>query len=164
MPASSHSRQRNNAHARCSHHAPRTPDPRSSIPPPARLRGSRGPLKPMCRRKRYCRSPRCNPTPKRRCEPPDQSRKCSRWGRPGFRHPASTWTPSRPVRAAQPPHMDQGESQANPSRAAPLQDGRQTAAAHRKRFIRFPPARTALLQVPQIRAALPVACTTAQSV
>ena len=96
---------------------------------------------------------RRNPTPqhpqnaanliahRRRTSPPDQSRKCSRWGRPGFRRPASNWTPGRPVRAAQPPHVGQGESQANPSRAAPLQDGRQTAAARRKRFRRFAPSR-----------------------
>ena len=45
------------------------------------------------------------------------------------------------MRAAQPTHVGQGESQANPARAAPLQDGRQTAAARRKRFIRFAPSR-----------------------
>ncbi len=96
---------------------------------------------------------RRNPTPqhpqraanliahRRRTSPPDQSRKCSRWGRPGFRRPASNWTPGRPVRAAQPPHVGQGESQANPSRAAPLQDGRQKPTARRKRFIRFAPSR-----------------------
>ena len=44
------------------------------------------------------------------------------------------------MRAAQPPHVGQGESQANPSRAAPLQDGRQKPTARRKRFIRFAPS------------------------
>ena len=96
---------------------------------------------------------RRNPTPqhplnaanliahRRRTSPPDQSRKCSRWGSLGFRRPASNWTPGRPVRASQPTHVGQGESQANPSRAAPLQDGRQKPTARRKRFIRFAPSR-----------------------
>ena len=233
MPASSHRRQRNNAHARRSHHAPRTPGG------PSRLDSSHAPgrpISPPCRRRpdhRSARTPpgasrlvprtlgaglpvpdadrrqaaeertsrranaatrsrspreapgrkssalphtrqrtpplavkcaelpqlpqlstgRRNPIPQhprsaanliaRRCgaSPPDPSRKCSRWGKPGFRRPASTGTPGPRVRAAQTPHVDEGESRANLARAAPLQDGRQTAAARRKRFIRFAPSR-----------------------
>ena len=61
--------------------------------------------------------------------------------------------PHRPGRQAHvcAPHVDEGESRANLARAAPLQDGRQTAAARRKRFIRFSPSRTKWPPVPSVR-------------
>ena len=256
MPASSHSRQRNNAHARCSQHAPRTPggperlvphtlraalsvpvlsssrppDQRvpcpaphgsflarsapsyqSSAPPSAgsaeertsrhanavtRSRSTRGrPRKKNLKRRTHAggRRPvavKCAELPympllltgrhspplnthratqiglliSAEAGPPDQSSKDSRWGKPGFRRPASTGTPGPRVCAAPTPHVDEGESRANLARTAPLQDGRQTAAARRKRFIRFSPSRTKWPPAPSVRAAPAAAATRAKSV
>ena len=107
----------------------------AELPPlPQRSTGRRNPIPqhPQQRRK--------SDRSQARSQPPDQSRKCSRWGNLAFadpRHPGARPTCAR--RTTGPAYH--GESQANLSRAAPLQDGRQTAAARRKRFKRFSPTR-----------------------
>ena len=159
----------NNAHARCSHshHAPRT----QGGPPRLDSSHAAGrPTSPLYRRRpghRFVRTPpdadkrlaaeerisRRNPTPqypqnaanliahRRRTSPPTSRASVAGGADLAFAVPLPTGRQADLCAPHKPPHVGQGESQANPSRAASLQDGRQKPTARRKRFRRFAPSR-----------------------